>query len=497
MVSFFLINPTSSERHYSMNRIRNLTLSLIFFLFLFENSLQALNPEIISSGKKGVVSIQGRASHAAYNSTGTWSGTGFIVDKKKGYILTNKHVIGASSASTFEVTFFNGQEVDATILYMDPLQDFGFLKVDPDEIPDDVEALSLKDDLPSLNQNVIMIGKNEGQNFSINVGRVSGLYGSVGHFPNQTLRISLNAQGGASGSPVINEDGDVIALTHSSNLSSASFALPIGYIIEALEGLGEEERPKRQFLGFILVYHSLDRASKFNSFPKDLIKKYMADYPDALNQGLLVDRVFERSPADGKVEIGDVVWAVNREKIGPNLLKFQKIVNASTGQVLLTLYRGDKKIDVKIKPYDLQKNRVRRMVSFGGATFYEADHFIRLITGTPYGAVFMTNILPGSSFYDQFPPISGTTKLFVKIAKMDGKPIKSLDDLIALIPDLKEKEDFYVAYYNYAFYMGHNQTPIFSNHQAIAEVSYVESDGKAQLLEFDPNKGKYTLTEIG
>lgn len=476
---------------------------LVLFLFILlltspsEKGLATdFSPEIINTNKKGVVSITVRASHAAYNSTGAWSGTGFVVNKEKGIILTNRHVIGEATASTFEVAFFNGREADAVVLYTDPLLDFGFLKVDPEELPEDIEALRLVDKIPTLNQPVIMIGKNEGQNFSLNVGNVSSLYESIGYFPTQSYRISLNAQGGASGSPVITKNGDVIALTHSSNLSSAAFALPIGYVIDALEALIKGHKPKRRFTGALVEYHSLDRASKFNDFPEDLIDPYMKKYPDSLNKGLLVNKILTGTPADTKLQLGDVIWKVNGQEIGPNLYAYDKLLNQSDKAITFTVYRGAKSLTIKVDSYDLEKNRVRRLINFGGATFYEADHFIALITGAPYGVLFVSNILPGSSFYDEFPPISGTDKLFVNVVKLNGNPVKNLDSLKKLIPDLIKKEDFYVIYNNYAFYMGHNQTPIFTTTESLTEVSYKKLDGQPQLLTFNEKTGGWDRSEI-
>lgn len=468
---------------------------LVGVLF-FEKGALAFSPEIINTNKKGVLSIKGRASSAAYNSTGSWSGTGFLVNKGKGIILTNRHVIGEGAASTFDVTFFNGREMEATVLYTDPLLDFGFLKVDPKALPEDVIALTLVDKTPALNQDIIMIGQNEGQNFSINVGRISSLYESIGYFPTQSYRISLNAQGGASGSPVITEKGEIIALTHSSNLSSSAFALPISYVIDALKVLEKEKTPPRRFTGALVDYGSLDRASKYNYFPKTLIDPYMAKYPDSLNKGLIVTQILKGTPAEGKLQLGDVIWEINGEKIGPNLYTYDKLLNHSGEKVTFLVYREGKSMKILVGTYDLEKNRVRKLINFGGATFYEADHVTVLFTGAPYGSVFISNILPGSSFFDEFPPIAGTDKLFINMVKMNGKSVPSLDSLKGLIADLIKKKDFYVIYKNYAFYMGHNRTPMFATRDSLAEVSFNPLDGDTQLLVFNDKTGFWDRSVI-
>lgn len=73
--------------------------------------------------------------------------TGFVVDAERGYILTNRHVVGAGPFWGF-VIFDNHEEVDAYPVYRDPVHDFGILKFDPKAIKYmPVKALTLRPDL--------------------------------------------------------------------------------------------------------------------------------------------------------------------------------------------------------------------------------------------------------------------------------------------------------------------------------------------------------------
>ena len=62
------------------------------------------------------------------------SGTGFLVDKKKGLIITNSHVSGHSPAFN-EVNFKNQEPVPAKQVYIDAELDLAILKIDPALIP--------------------------------------------------------------------------------------------------------------------------------------------------------------------------------------------------------------------------------------------------------------------------------------------------------------------------------------------------------------------------
>lgn len=60
-------------------------------------------------------------------------GTGFVVDKKRGYILTNRHIISLGPITATAV-FTNKKRINVIPVYRDPVHDFGIFKYDPSEI---------------------------------------------------------------------------------------------------------------------------------------------------------------------------------------------------------------------------------------------------------------------------------------------------------------------------------------------------------------------------
>ena len=54
--------------------------------------------------------------------------TGFVVDKRRGLILTNRHVVTTGPVVAHAV-FSSMEEVDAVAWYRDPVHDFGVFKV--------------------------------------------------------------------------------------------------------------------------------------------------------------------------------------------------------------------------------------------------------------------------------------------------------------------------------------------------------------------------------
>ena len=63
------------------------------------------------------------------------SGTGFLVDKKAGLILTNKHV-SSQSPSLIDINFKDEDYIEGSIAYVDPIFDLALITIDPKLIPD-------------------------------------------------------------------------------------------------------------------------------------------------------------------------------------------------------------------------------------------------------------------------------------------------------------------------------------------------------------------------
>ena len=79
----------------------------------------------------GVVTIQidsTRAFDTEWNTTA--QATGFVIDAKRGYILTNRHVVTPGPV-TAQAIFLNREEVQLFPIYRDPIHDFGIYHYDP------------------------------------------------------------------------------------------------------------------------------------------------------------------------------------------------------------------------------------------------------------------------------------------------------------------------------------------------------------------------------
>eukprot|EP00882_Tetradesmus_deserticola_P031713 GHRQ01035875.1.p1 GENE.GHRQ01035875.1~~GHRQ01035875.1.p1 ORF type:complete len:158 (+),score=31.86 GHRQ01035875.1:195-668(+) len=59
--------------------------------------------------------------------------TGFIVDKARGIICTNRHVV-TPGPIVAEAIFLNREELPVYPVFYDPVHDFGFLRFDPSKL---------------------------------------------------------------------------------------------------------------------------------------------------------------------------------------------------------------------------------------------------------------------------------------------------------------------------------------------------------------------------
>ncbi len=474
---------------------RYLGLILVLIYALTAQALAA--NEKVDLWKKGVVSISNIVIKSPYSHTGEFYATGFIVDKALGIIVTNKHVVSSTNINDITVTFHNGREIKAKLIYSDPQSDFSFLEVLPKSLPDDSIALKFSTDTPKLDETVTIIGNNDSQGFSIQTGIVTNMFETSNYFPDQTIRISLNTRGGSSGSPILNHKGEVLAINYAVD-STYAYALYIGYLDDAYQKLKKSETPIRKDTGAVLAYYSLDKAARSLGFPEELIKGYLKKFPNSLNKTLVVNSVLRDTPAEKLLMPSDIIWAVNDKLVGPNLYELQKTINNSATSAKFSIYRNGKLMDITVPVYDLKKNGIRQMLSLDNAIIFEADEYIRFITGAPIGSVFAVNIerTSGLSNIDTIS-IDGTPFYSLQIVRIGEHEIKSLSDVINLIPEFKKKQNYVVYYRNLAGQGGYNKSLYFNRMVQFHDITYSPYDDEPVLYIYDDVRRTWVTRKVG
>lgn len=456
------------------------------------------------SSQPYIVSIEIRTTLAAYSEEGISYGTGAILDKDQGFILTNAHVAKPDGViDHYDITLHDGTVIKAQLFYVDPWHDFAILKADPKTLKNIPNSMPTKRNAVHLGDPVFIIGKNENNHFSSQTGTVASAFETSDVLPGQVFRISLNAQGGASGSPVFNTEGKVIGFLYASNGLTSAFAIPIDYALDVLDQLAKSKNPPRYGTGAIFGFTTLSDLVRYDSFPSDKADEMKQKFPLAFNRALTIRTVLKDSPAEGNLLAGDTLIKINGKAVGPSLYDLDKITNEEgakgSKKVTFDIIRHGQSKKVEVGLYDLNTYTLKRLLHFGKAVFYEVDDSIVRRTNSPRG-VFVTNRKPGGGFYDQIPAIqrssgSGTSSL-VAITNVDGTPIKTLDDLVKLLPQLMKKKDFYIQIHNFGTEFGYNNEPYFLQNDQIRYIPYCATDGLPELYTFDDAKHVWEMKII-
>jgi hypothetical protein len=197
-------------------------------------------------------------------------GSGFLV-RSDGVFVTNEHVIdGAASAS---VELSNGDVFDEVVLLdSDKRRDLAILKVKALNTP--VSKLG-DSDLLEVGQHVIAIGNPEGLSRSVSDGIVSAIRQGDGF---KMVQTTAPISHGSSGGPLLNDSGDVIAVTFGAlDGQNLNLAVPINYVKPMLLDL---DRRSQQTLAAFNAGH-LKSAAAENSPPAKAAETSSAPPPTA------------------------------------------------------------------------------------------------------------------------------------------------------------------------------------------------------------------------
>ncbi|HLD20983.1 MAG TPA: trypsin-like peptidase domain-containing protein [Patescibacteria group bacterium] len=285
------------------------------------------------------------------------SGTGFFVTED-GYLLTNRHVVDEEGASFFVVTN-DGEELPATLVDVDPLQDIAILRVEGDAFA----TVTLGDsDALRIGQTVIAIGNtlSEFRN-TVTKGVVSGINRRVtagdsynAEVIDQAIQTDAAINPGNSGGPLINLLGEVIGINTAVSFQgeSVAFAIPINEAKRAVEDVQTYGRIVRPWLGVRYVLVTPEAGSPLSR------EGGGSEVEDTYEVGALIvsgDQpgdvgVFAGSPADAAgLQEDDIIIAVEVEELSEEQALAELLSDYRPGDVVtLSVVRGTEQFDVEV-----------------------------------------------------------------------------------------------------------------------------------------------------
>ena len=179
-------------------------------VFIYPNPSEPVfvYPDITNNIKEVVDEIQ---KATVYIETDFWTGSGVLIDKERGIILTAGHIV--EDCDFFRVAFNNGTVVYSWESYEEESVDVGFIKVDPNDVSH-LNELRFANGY-DIGDDVYICGCPFGEElvYSVTFGKISGVKRNIPFF-GRTLMIQSDAQAwpGNSGGPVVNTEGKIVGI---------------------------------------------------------------------------------------------------------------------------------------------------------------------------------------------------------------------------------------------------------------------------------------------
>lgn len=252
---------------------------------------------------------------------GSGQGTGFVIDKARGWILTNAHV-ARSSPGAVDIAFGDSETdwVPAERVYVDNLLDIAVLKLAPNLAPPTMgEAkLGCTRAVPQGSP-VVAYGHPRDLNFTATRGIVSSVR-TLGPLEFIQMDASLNP-GNSGGALLALDHAEVIGVTTATAGNGLGFATPMRHVCPILEALRKNQDPTVPTL------------------PVYWLKAGNAD-------SLTVAKLFPNAPADFPLQSGDTVLSLVG---GPRFDELPDLLTALRGRsglVRLLVRRSGAEIEV-------------------------------------------------------------------------------------------------------------------------------------------------------
>jgi hypothetical protein len=327
--------------------------------------------------------------------------------------------------------------------------------------------------------------------------------------PQASYVINLNSAGGASGSAVIDpETRKALGVLYGGGKTYV-FALHALYVQYAIEALRNASVPLRKHCGIITQTYSLDSAQKHRNFPAKVVQEYLIKFPEARNKVIEVRNVISGSPAEGIVESGDILWAVRDNQtlveLGSDLSILDMAMNRSgDDKIELAIYRNGILVNKILPLYDINQNKVEKMLDFGGSLFFEADDYTSHKTGIPLKSLTIMNVDTGSSFSSLPVAFAQDNKNYYRliVKSIADRPLKNLEDLIKFVPELSCGKQRFInmVFKNYQPYMpdfsGNDGSFISAHENLVADIILGSIDAKPRLLMYNPKKYEWQTQDI-
>jgi serine protease Do len=304
----------------------------------------------------------------------TGSGSGFVIDES-GLMLTNNHVVMLDDTTEGELTvkFHNDPKTySAKVVGRSPVYDVALIQVEADNKKFTPIPFGNSDTL-KVGQKAIAMGNPFGLEFSVTEGIVSATgrsFEGSGNLANNVIQTDAAVNPGNSGGPLLNSSGEVIGIntailspgtsfSGTGQFAGIAFAVPINLVDSLLPDLKAGKtidqtalttsRPRLGVatFGFDMSQLPADFRSQYKLPSNGIMLRSVEAGSPAAKAGLRAStREVDNVPVNG-----DVITKINGKDIA-DASDLQRVVFSTKvgDEVTLTIVRGGRELEVKVKP---------------------------------------------------------------------------------------------------------------------------------------------------
>ena len=265
-------------------------------------------------------------------------GSGVVVDARKGYVITNWHVV--RNADKVEVILSDNRRLAAEWIKTDRLTDLAVVKVKPEGL---IDAPLGDSDQIEVGDWVLAIGAPEGLPQTVTSGIISAKGRTTGRSISYQdfLQTDAAINHGNSGGPLVNMRGEVIGLntaiiSRTGVNQGIGLSVPSNMVRHIMGQLIDKGKVVRGYLGV-----------RIQTVDEDLAKSFKL--PNM--EGALVVQVAEDSPAEkAGLKSGDFITKVNDERVrNVNELRNTVAELEPDKTYPFEVYRDGKRKTIKVK----------------------------------------------------------------------------------------------------------------------------------------------------
>jgi pro-apoptotic serine protease NMA111 len=395
---------------------------------------------------RGVVAIQvdlARSFDTEINAS--LQATGFVVDAKRGLILTNRHVVTPGPV-TAQGVFLDREEVQLYPVYRDPVHDFGIYRYDPSKLrfitPQQIPLFPAG---AQVGTEIRVVGNDAGEQLAFLSGTIARLdrqapvYGAARYNDFNTFyyEAASSTSGGSSGSPVIDIRGRAVALNAGAATGAASsFYLPLDRVVRALRYIEQNQKVPRGTLQTVFNYTPFDELRRLG-LPAETEATVRAAFPKQVGM-LVVAQIVPGSPAQGALEVGDILLRINDRPVNEFVGLADVLDDAVGTSITVQVQRRNEVLDRTLPDADLYSISPDEYIEIGDAVVHNLSYEQARNRNLPVNGVYLANsgYIFGAAAIDRGAVIT----------QLAGKTVGNLDDLEQAIAGLADGGQVTVRY---------------------------------------------------